>query len=141
LVNLLTDRRLTTAPEKDKQITWRDGLLVGIAQAVAIFPGISRSGSTVGGGIARSMSRQQAFRFSFLLGIPAIAGAGVLQGLDLMETGLPGIELLPWVAGFIAAFVSGYLSIALFKYVISRARLELFGYYCLAVGLLVIFIL
>lgn len=110
-------------------------LVIGVAQAIAIIPAISRSGSTVAGAIAMGLDREQAFRYSFLLAIPAIAGAGVLEFKDVYEAGETALLVSPpYLAGAVAALVTGILSLKLFKYVIDKAKLEWFGWYCVVVG-------
>lgn len=108
-----------------------DALVVGIAQAFALIPGISRSGATIAAGNARGFDPAQAARFSFLLGVPAIAGAGLLQIPDLVAAGSLGWDL---VAGFATAAVFGYLAIAMLLAVIRRIGLLPFSVYTLAVG-------
>ena len=115
-----------------------DALFVGIAQAVALIPGISRSGITIATGNGRGFSPAEAARFSFLLGIPAIAGAGLSQLPDLIGTPQFGIEL---VVGFLVAAVSGYLAIGFFLAILKRVGLLPFAVYCLAVGLLTVIVL
>jgi undecaprenyl-diphosphatase len=113
-------------------------VLIGVAQAVAIVPGISRSGSTVAGAIGAGLDREEAFRFSFLLAIPAIAGAGVLELKDVVEAGTVGeLFSLPYLVGAVAALITGILSLKVFKYVIDQAKLEWFGWYCVVVGVIV----
>ena len=109
----------------------RDGLLIGIAQAFALIPGISRSGMTITAGMARALDRSEAARFSFLLAVPAIAGAGFLQGLELLDAGGFSPELL---AGLVVAAVSGYLAIAVLLRALTRFGLRPFAAYCFVVG-------
>lgn len=110
-------------------------LVVGVAQAIAIIPAISRSGSTVAAGMAVGLDREAAFRYSFLLAIPALAGAGILQFKDVVETGgLAQVEAGPFAVGFVAALVSGVISLSLFRYVIKKAQLKWFGWYCVILG-------
>lgn len=106
-------------------------LLVGFAQFIAVIPGISRSGSTITAGMGLGLSKAQAARFSFLLGIPAIAAAGALQGKELLDGG--GIPTSAWLAVGVAA-VSGYAAIALLLRVLERVGLRVFAPYCLLVG-------
>jgi undecaprenyl-diphosphatase len=109
-----------------------DALVVGLAQAFALVPGISRSGMTITAGMAQGMSRIEAARFAFMLGVPAIAGAGLLQGLDLIDRGGFHPDLLVGVA---VAAVSGYVSIAVLIRLLARAGMGPFAVYCLAFGL------
>ena len=116
----------------------RDVLLVGVAQAFATMPGISRSGTTVSVGCFLGMDRRFALRYSFLMSIPAILGANILNIKDCFETGID-MSLLPaYISGVITAAVLGYLSIRLLKFVTDKGRFGAFSYYCWAVGALTI---
>ena len=108
-----------------------DAIVVGIAQAFALIPGISRSGITITAGNGRKFDPLQAARFSFLLGIPAIAGGGLSQLLDLSGSGDLGLEVL--VGGIVAA-IAGYAAIALLLTVMGRFGLMPFAIYCLLIG-------
>lgn len=110
-----------------------DAIVVGIAQAFALIPGISRSGITISAGNTRAFEPTQAARFSFLLGIPAIAGAGLLSLPDLLGSGEFGIDL---VVGMVVAAVSGYFAIAFLLAALRRVGLIPFAVYCLIVGTL-----
>ena len=112
-----------------------DALMVGIAQAFALIPGISRSGITIAAGSGRGLAPTEAARFSFLLGIPAIAGAGLTQLPDLIGTSAFGVELF---VGFLVAAGTGYLAIGLFLGVLRRVGLTPFAVYCLAIGVLTV---
>jgi undecaprenyl-diphosphatase len=141
LINLYADRQLDLTqkrqePAPAKALTPKNSFLIGIAQAVAIIPGISRSGSTVAGAISLGLDRETAFRFSFLLAIPALLGAGILQGKDLMETGVTQIDPVIFGVGGLAALGAGLASLYAFKYVITKAKLDLFGWYCIGLGAL-----
>lgn len=113
------------------------GLGMGIAQALAIVPGISRSGSTIAAGMWLGVEKRDAAEFSFLLSIPAIAGAGILQAFELGGVGTSGIGLfsLPMAVGFAAAFLSGFAAIAGLLEVLRRKGLTPFAWYCWVVGL------
>lgn len=113
-----------------------DALVVGVAQAFALVPGISRSGITITAGNGRGFQPVEAARFSFLLGIPAIAGAGLTQLPDVLGAGLDA-ELL---VGLLVAALSGYLAIAWLLAALRRTGLLPFAVYCLAVGLLTVFV-
>ena len=112
-----------------------DGLKVGLMQLVALFPGISRSGSTICGGLFCRFDRDFAVRFAFLLSIPAVLGATVFKLPALVDGGLSG-HLLPYAVGFVTAAVFGYLAIALVRTLMKRNSFRWFSVYCLAVGLL-----
>jgi undecaprenyl-diphosphatase len=110
----------------------KKSLLIGLGQAIALMPGISRSGTTITFGLITGLKRQQAAVFSFLLSIPAILGATVLE----METyiSLDTSQLLIYFTGFIMAFVSGYFVISWLMKLIVKAKLRYFSYYCWAVS-------
>ena len=111
----------------------RHALLIGFAQMFAILPGISRSGSTIGVGLLCKLGHEQAARFSFLLAVPAILGATILQIGDISGSSATVAELL---AGFISSFIIGYLTIRLLLGILRRGRLYWFAPYCLIIGLL-----
>ena len=111
-----------------------DGLKVGLMQLVALVPGISRSGSTMCGGLFCKFDRDFAVRFAFLLSIPAVLGAAVFKLPDLVEGGLSG-HLLPYAVGFVTSAVFGYLAIALVRTLMKRNSFRYFAVYCLVVGL------
>jgi undecaprenyl-diphosphatase len=106
---------------------------IGMAQAAALVPGISRSGATITAGLGFGLEAGQAARFSFLMAIPAIAGSGLSQALDLADAG--GLKAEIWV-GVVVAAVVGYLAIAVLIRLLRWAGLAFFGVYCLAFGTL-----
>ena len=108
-----------------------DAVVVGIAQALALVPGVSRSGVTIAAGNGRGFQPVEAARFSFLLGIPAIAGAGVVSLPEVFGEGEVGLELL---VGLLVAAVSGYLAISLLLRALRRVGLLPFAIYCFIVG-------
>ncbi|HEX9029121.1 MAG TPA: undecaprenyl-diphosphatase UppP [Anaerolineales bacterium] len=123
-----------------KSLTWVDALWIGFFQAISIFPGISRSGSTITGGMTRQLTRPAAARFSFLMSVPVMLAAGLVSVLDLRHaTGLG--SFLPLIlVGFIAAAVVGYLAIRwLLHYVINHS-LYVFSLYCAALGVIVLLV-
>ena len=127
------DRRLNTLDTLNR-MKWADALWIGAAQAMAILPGISRSGATIAAGLLRGFDRASAARFSFLLGTPAIIGAAALQLLDLFQAGAPESQMKVLLIGFASAAVVGYLAIhALLLYVRERS-LNIFAAYCALFG-------
>ncbi|MFC1571263.1 undecaprenyl-diphosphate phosphatase [Candidatus Margulisiibacteriota bacterium] len=114
-----------------------DAVLIGLAQGCAIAPGLSRSGATISASLARNLDRTLAARFSFLLAVPAILGAGLVQSKEIVKAGTIGIGLWPLVLGFVAAFVSGWIAIKIFMVIIQRTSLRGFAYYCFVLGLFV----
>ena len=121
------------APD-DQPITAKRAILIGCAQAIAIIPGISRSGSTICMALFLGVKRETAAEFSFLLAIPAILGASVLKAGDLFS-GTGNLSISAIVVGTTVAYLSGYFAIRLLLAVVRRGRLDLFGYYCAAVGI------
>lgn len=113
----------------------RDGLVIGIGQAFALIPGVSRSGTTIGTGMARGFERRDAASLAFILGIPAMAGAGLLSVIDLAEAG--GAEItVSLLVGMVVAGVVGYAAIAGLLGLIRRTGLAPFGVYCVLFGTL-----
>ncbi len=117
-------------------ITWRDAALIGLAQGLAVAPGISRSGSTIAAGVFRGLHRDDAARFSFLMAIPVIVGAGGYELLKAVLAGLSNLQGITLLVGFVAALVSGYLAIWLFLSYLRKHSVRPFAYYCWAVGAL-----
>ena len=111
------------------------GLGIGLAQGFGVLPGISRSGSTIAGALLCGVDREQAGEFSFLLSIPAILGAFVLQLEDLDEIG-SAVGLAPVVAGCIAAFVAGIFALSVLMKIVRKGKLEWFALYLIPVGIL-----
>jgi undecaprenyl-diphosphatase len=113
-----------------------DALLIGLGQAMAIAPGISRSGATIAAGLMRGVRRAAAARFSFLLSVPVILGAGVWQLKDLFADSGWTAQLGPLVAGFLAAALSGYVCIRFLLSYLQRNKLYPFAVYCALAGTL-----
>ncbi len=111
-----------------------DAVIIGLGQAAAIAPGISRSGSTLAAGLLRGLERAAAARFSFLLSTPIILGAGLFKMLDLLDTPDPLAQAPMLLAGFLAAAVGGYLCIRFLLRYLQRGRLYPFALYCAAFG-------
>ncbi len=117
--------------------------IIGIAQALAILPSVSRSGSTIFAGLASGVKREDAARFSFLMAIPAILGSVVFQAKDIVEVGVgQAVDIsliLIVVAGMIVAAVTGYLALKLLIDIVKKGKLWVFGIYTTVLGLMVIF--
>jgi undecaprenyl-diphosphatase len=120
---------------KVSRMIWKDALIIGIAQSLALFPGISRSGTTIAGGLSRAFDRNGAARFSFLLAVPTMIGAGLVTLGDLAALRDPGILIPPLIIGALVAAVVGVLSIHWLLAFLARRKLSVFSFYCLAVGL------
>ncbi len=124
-----------------EQLNWVDAIWIGVFQILSLFPGVSRSGSTIAGGMTRNLERQSSGRFAFLMSIPVMLGAGLVSSLDLVK--VPNLSaFLPVLAvGFFTAAVVGYLSIAWLLSFLNRHSLIPFAAYCsvLAVVILVLY--
>lgn len=127
--------RVPKGRKNERTATLADVLLVGAGQAIATCPGISRSGMTICMGCFRGFDRRFAVRFAFLLSIPAVLGANILQIKDVVEAGGIDVKLIPgYLLGVAAAAVSGYLSIRLVRMVADKGKFGAFAYYCWAAG-------
>jgi len=115
-----------------------DAVLIGFAQLSAVLPGISRSGMTIATGVARGFDQIEAARFSFLLGVPAVAAAGLLELWKLLDNG--GVPGSAWV-GVVVAAVTGYGAIAFLLKMLSRTGLAPFAVYCFVVGIIALVVL
>jgi len=135
---ILTDRAKQGSKNMD-QITRKDALIIGLSQALAIMPGISRSGSTIAGAVACDIDRESAINFSFLLSIPAIAGGTVVEIRHVLvgQTAMESLFTLPMLIGFLAAMVSGYFAIKLMLKVVVASKLRYFAYYLIALAVLI----
>ncbi|MTB52153.1 UDP-diphosphatase [Lewinella sp. W8] len=126
------------AQETDQKVSWKSALLIGLAQAVAILPGISRSGATISTSVLLGVDRERAARFSFLMVVPLILGK---MAKDLLEGDFTGATpLLELGVGFVAAFLTGMLACVWMIRLVKRAELKWFAYYCFAVaGIVLLF--
>ena len=115
-------------------MTWSDAIIIGLFQMFALFPGISRSGSTITGGLARGLNRETAARYSFLLGVPAILGAGLLSLLELSQSGALLQEWPLLLAAFLSAAVVGYACIYFLLAWLRSHTLYIFAVYCALLG-------
>jgi undecaprenyl-diphosphatase len=121
-----------------QDISARQAVSIGFAQAIAILPGISRSGSTIAAGLRAGLDREGAATFSFLMSIPVIAGAGLLEGLEVIEAGASGTAPAVLAVGFAASFVVGLAALALLIRFVKRGQLGLFAYYLVPLGAAVV---
>jgi undecaprenyl-diphosphatase len=117
------------------ELGWVDALVVGLGQAIAIAPGISRSGATISAGLWRGLRREAAARFSFLLSVPVILGAGLFEMKDIFVVPMVSDAPLTLVVGFASAAVSGFLCIRFLLSYLQRRSLYPFAIYCWAAGL------
>lgn len=138
VLNFITEYKLKNQKQVKKEVGIKEALIIGIFQAIAVLPGISRSGSTVSAGSMQNIDRKKTFRFSFLMVVPVIFGANLIHLLRVINGDPLAIDPSILLAGGSLAFVSGMLSLKVFEYVIDKAKMNYFGLYCLIVGSLVI---
>lgn len=132
---------LTILPEGKKDISRmqaRDALWIGLLQAFAIIPGISRSGSTITAALWRGLDRATAVRYSFMLSAPVILGATLVEVRDMLAVGIEHAMIHLYIIGGIVAFLSGVLAIRIFINLLKRQKFIYFAYYCWTVGAVVI---
>ena len=132
---LVVGERLNRGTKTLDRLSWVDTLIIGSFQVLALLPGVSRSGTTIAAGLGRGLDRPTAARFSFLVGLPAIAGAGLLAILDIFDA-QGSLPLSHYAAAFVTAAVVGYLCIAFLLNWVKRHTLYAFAVYCAAFGLL-----
>ena len=126
------------AKPRSKNITFKDALIIGIAQAIAVLPGISRSGATISTGLLLGNDKEKTARFSFLMVLIPIIGANIKDILDGSMTSEAGISPVVLTVGFIAAFISGLLACTWMINIVKKGKLIYFAVYCLAIGLIAI---
>ena len=138
---LLTLAELLTKKNRAlPSMTWLDALIVGLFQIIAVFPGASRSGSTISGGMFRGLDRPSAARFAFLMSVPVMLAAGGYEMLDVLK--MPNLsEFLPLLAvGFITAAIVGWFAIKWLIDYLSKRSLYIFAVYCAVVGTIIFFL-
>lgn len=133
---LFASDRVHHGRKTEKTATMLDALLVGVGQAIALCPGISRSGMTITSGCFVGFERKFAVRFAFLLSIPAVLGANILSLKDAIDAGIDYASIPAYLVGVAVAAVSGYACIRLLRYVADKGRFGAFAYYCWAAGAL-----
>ncbi len=126
--------RMARGRKTERNATVADALIIGLAQAVAVIPGLSRSGTTISVGMLRGMDRSFAVRYSFLLSLPAVLGANILSLVNAVRAGFDTALLPMYLAGTLVAMVSGCFAIGLVKSLARRGRFGGFAYYCWLVG-------
>lgn len=131
---LLLGQRLELNAIPLHEIPARHAVAIGFFQAVAILPGVSRSGSTIAGGLMTGLQRQAATTFSFLLAVPVIGGAAVLEGVKLFRGDSSGLSLPVLLFGAVVAFVVGLVSLRVLMRVVTQRKLHWFAYYCALLG-------
>ena len=123
-------------PRQKENISWFDALIIGIAQAIAVLPGVSRSGSTIATGLLLGNKKEKLAQFSFLMVIPPILGQALLSMLKFVkgEEAFGGVDTIPMIVGFLAAFISGCVACKWMINIVKKGKLVYFGIYCAIVG-------
>ena len=134
----VSSRFIKQGNKTDKTMTMTDALLIGLAQAVAILPGLSRSGTTISVGLARGLTSAFAVRFSLLLSIPAVIGATIVQIFRAISLGADFGLLPTYLAGFVVSAGIGYFTIQFLRRLIAKNKFGNFAYYCWGIGLITI---
>ncbi len=127
-------------PSGDRKIKYLDAFIIGISQALAVMPGISRSGATISTALLLGNKREEAARFSFLMVILPILAANFLDLKDMEPAAQGSIGLLPMIVGFLAAFISGLVACRWMLSIVRKGKLLYFGIYCVVVGGIAIFV-
>ena len=130
--------RISDTEKEVKDMDGIDAVVVGFAQALAIFPGISRSGATIVGGLFKGLNRELAARYSFLLSIPVIGGATFLEAITLYQQGPGDIGGFNLFIGTLASVISGYFAIKVLLWLVKAKQLSYFAYYCWLVALIIL---
>lgn len=123
----------------DRPLNTSRTFMMGVAQAFAIIPGISRSGSTISTGLYLGLNRKEAANFSFLMVIPVIGGAMLLKTIDMVEVGVQAAQLWDLLVGFLTSFISGYFALKYLIILLQKRGFHYFAYYCWAIGLIGLF--
>ncbi|HZJ83401.1 MAG TPA: undecaprenyl-diphosphate phosphatase, partial [Clostridia bacterium] len=137
-VLLWLSSKISMGTKKAKDIKATDAITIGLFQGIAIMPGISRSGSTIFAAMLMGFNPQLATKFSFLVSIPVILGAALLEARKVLIAGEGFMDILPVIIGFTVAAISGYLAIKLLVDLINRKKLYFFSYYCWGAGIFII---
>ena len=133
---LLVVESLPGGKKKVKKASYKDASLIGVAQGLAVLPGISRSGSTISACLALGFDRSFAVKYSFIASLPAIIGANLLELRHLGEAISGGVNFLYYIIGMVVAGISGYVCIRIMMYVVSEKKFSYFAYYCAIVGVI-----
>ena len=133
---LYVSDRMTPGKKTETNMSFLDAMLIGVAQCVAVIPGISRSGTTITAGLATGLRRDFAVKFSFLMSMPAVLGANILSLIDAFQEGVDWSSLPAYFVGMAVAMVTGVLAIRLIRHISDNGRFGGFAYYCWVVGTL-----
>ena len=137
-VVLFVSDRVALGNRNEKTMTIKNAILIGVCQAIATIPGLSRSGSTITAGLVGGLNRDFAVKFSFLISIPAILGANILSLIKATGEGFDTALLPAYLAGMAVAMVTGYLSLGFLRLICNKGKFGRFAYYCWGAGILTI---
>lgn len=132
---------LSTKAKREKELkdlTWKNALVIGLFQCLGLFPGVSRSGSTLVGGASQKVKQTDAADFAFILALPVMLGSAILSIGDISTALSNKTLLIPYLVGFIVTLITTYLTITLFFSFIKKKKMSIFSIYCLCVGVLII---
>jgi len=136
---LFVSDKMTPGKRTEKNMRFRDALVIGLCQCVATIPGLSRSGTTITAGIATGLDRNFAMKYSFLLSLPAVLGANLLSFIKALGEESIDASLIPaYLIGMLAAMLSGIAAISLMKLIAKKSKFGWFAYYCWGAGVLTI---
>ena len=136
---LFVSDKMTPGKRTEKNMRFRDALVIGLCQCVATLPGLSRSGTTITAGIATGLDRNFAMKYSFLLSLPAVLGANLLSFIKALGEESIDASLIPaYLVGMLAAMLSGIAAISLMKLIAKKSKFGWFAYYCWGAGVLTI---
>lgn len=127
--------RMRVGKKTEKNMSVGDAVKIGLVQAIATLPGISRSGSTITAGMAVGLNRSFAVKFSFLLSLPAVIGATLLELIDAINEGVDASRIPAYLLGMVVAGITGYFAIKLVKLLAQEGKFGKFCYYCFAAGI------
>ena len=137
-VVLFVSDRLARTGKSLEDATAKDAITVGLLQAVAVVPGLSRSGTTITAGLLRGFDRDFAVKFSFILSIPTILGASVLEIPDVIAEPIPSTDIPSYIIGMVTAAVVGFAAMKLLTLISKRSNFTVFSFYCWAVGIVTV---
>ena len=124
-----------------RRVDYLDSLLIGVAQGTAIIPGISRSGLTIATALLRKVEKRSAFTYSFLLSVPAVIGATILESARVLASNeliISGVDIATMLFGVVVSMIVGYISLKLLQKIVMRKKFHLFAYYCWIAGIAIV---
>ncbi|MBR6514446.1 MAG: undecaprenyl-diphosphate phosphatase [Clostridia bacterium] len=137
-VMLFVSDKLASGKTNAENVKPHNALITGLFQMCATLPGLSRSGSTITGGLTQGFNREYAVKFSFIMSIPAILGAAITDIPDLFEGAVSSQDILPYIVGTLVAFASGLGAMKLLIYISKKSNFKVFSIYCLVLGVLMV---